>query len=72
MQTKIASLAEAASNIAIGIAVGFVSNIVVLPLFGYDVNLTDAMGISLVFTAISLVRSYVLRRVFNKMKWGNK
>ena len=66
MQSKKGSLAESLVNIAIGITIGFVSNIIVLPAFGYDVTIADGVAISLVFTAISLVRSYTIRRVFNK------
>lgn len=65
-QTKRGSAAEALTNILIGVMVGFLSNIFVLPAFGYDVTLGDATAISLVFTAISFVRSYVVRRVYNK------
>ena len=49
---------------AIGIA--FASNVLVLPLFGYRVTASDALGIGAVFTGISLVRSYLLRRLFNR------
>lgn len=66
MQSKKGSLAESLVNIAIGIIIGFVSNIIVLPAFGYDVTIADGVVISLVFTSISLVRSYIIRRVFNK------
>lgn len=71
-QSKLGSLVEALTNIVIGLGVGFVSNIVVLPLFGYHVSLTDGFLISVVFTVISLVRSYVVRRVFNKYNFFSK
>ena len=66
MQSKKGSLIESLVNIAIGITIGFLSNIIVLPAFGYDVSIADGVAISLVFTAISLVRSYIIRRIFNK------
>jgi len=66
MQSKLGSLVESLTNIVIGITIGFVSNIIVLPAFGYNVTLGDATAISLVFTAISLVRSYLVRRVYNR------
>ena len=65
-QTHKGSIAESLTNIGIGIAVGFTSNIIVLPAFGYDVTLQDATLISLVFTVISFARSYIVRRVYNK------
>lgn len=70
-QTRKGSVAESITNIVIGIGIGFLSNIVVLPAFGYEVTIGDATAISLVFTAISFVRSYVIRRIYNKYNfWG--
>ena len=66
MQSRKGSIAESLSNISVGLSVGFLSNIVVLPAFGYDVTLSDATAISLVFTVISFVRSYLIRRLYNK------
>ena len=59
------SAVEAVANVAVGYFVAVVTTAVVLPAFGYRVTAGDALGISAVFTAISLARSYVLRRVFN-------
>ena len=72
-QSKKGSVMESLTNIAIGITVGFVSNIIVLPAFGYDVTLQDATAISLVFTVISFVRSFIVRRIYNKYNfWGKE
>ncbi|WP_281915669.1 DUF7220 family protein [Caldimonas thermodepolymerans] len=71
-QTRIGSLAEAAANIAVGFGINFTANLIVLPWFGFDVAAGDAFGIGLVFTAISLARSYVLRRWFNGLRFGNR
>ena len=65
MQTRKMSALESLTNIAIGLTVGFLSNIIVLPLFGYGVTLSDGAAISVVFTIISFARSYCLRRLFN-------
>lgn len=71
-QTKLGSFAESCANIAVGFSINFVANLVILPWFGYDVTTGDAFGMGLIFTVISLVRSYVLRRWFNGLKFGNK
>lgn len=68
-QSKRGSFMESLTNVAIGITIGFVSNMVVLPLFGYDVTVGDSFTISIVFTGISLVRSYTVRRLYNKHNW---
>jgi hypothetical protein len=71
-QSPLGSLAESLVNIAIGIIIGFLSNIIVLPAFGYNVSIKDGLMISFVFTFISLVRSYIIRRVFNKYNFFKK
>jgi len=66
MQTKTQSLIESITNIAIGYSVAIVSQLAVFPLFNINVTIQDNLMIGLYFTAISLVRSYVVRRYFNK------
>lgn len=72
MQSKLHSLIEAWVNIAIGFWINMVANYLVLPYFGFNVTFGDAFGIGLIFTAISLVRSYVLRRMFNRLTVKNR
>jgi hypothetical protein len=71
-QTKLGSFIEAWANIVVGFAINFCANMTILPLFGFKVTAGGAFEIGLIFTAISLVRSYVLRRYFNGLKFGNK
>jgi len=59
------SAVEASLNVLIGYLVSVLANILILPLFGYDVTIADSFAIGLAFTAVSLVRSYALRRWFN-------
>lgn len=68
MQSRLGSAVEAVANVAVGYAVNFAANLAVLPVFGFDVSAGEAAGIGVVFTAISLARSYLLRRLFNW--WG--
>jgi hypothetical protein len=71
-QTKLGSFAEAWANIAVGFGINFSANMLVLPYFGFAITAGKAFGIGVVFTVISLARSYVLRRWFNGLKFGNK
>lgn len=66
MQTRLMSMIEAWANVMVGYWLSVAANLVVLPMFGFDVSAGQAIGIGIVFTAISLVRSYLLRRWFNK------
>jgi hypothetical protein len=68
MQTKLGSFIESWANVGIGFAINWTANMTVLPLFGWSVTGTQAFNIGLIFTVISVVRSYVLRRVFNKIR----
>ena len=65
MQSKRESLIETLTNVSIGWFISFIANMLVLPLFGYNINLTDGVLISIIFTAISVIRGYVVRRWFN-------
>ena len=65
MQTKKWSMIETLVSVGTGWLIGVILNMLVLPLFDYDVSLTDGVLISIIFTAVSVVRSYVVRRFFN-------
>jgi hypothetical protein len=64
-QSRLGSLIEALANIAIGFGINLGANLVVLPWFGFNVSASQAFGIGVVFTVISLVRGYFIRRWFN-------
>ena len=65
MQTKKQSLIETLTSVFVGWLIGGILNMLVLPIFDYDVSLTDGVLISIIFTAVSVIRSYVIRRWFN-------
>lgn len=66
MQTKIESLIESFSNVAIGFIVAFISQIVIFPFYDIEISLNDNLAIGAWFTFISIIRGYVVRRLFNK------
>jgi len=70
-QTWWGSIVEAKANIAVGFGVAMAANAVVLPAFGYPVTVADNLGITVVFTVISVVRQLIVRRFFNNLKWGH-
>ena len=55
-------------NVVVGYAVAVLTQIIVFPLFGLQVSLVDNLAIGVAFTAISLARSFVLRRVFEAIR----
>jgi hypothetical protein len=66
MQTKIQSLKESLLNILIGYVTALASQLLIFPLFDINVQFSDNLLIGAYFTIISLLRSYVIRRYFNK------
>ena len=67
MQSKKMSLVESLINVTVGYLVAVGANYIVLPMFGYMVNIADSFYIGLVFMAIAMIRSYLLRRLFNNL-----
>ena len=66
MQSRQRSVLEAVTNVLVGFLVAVGANLLVLPAFGYQVTVSDSFAIGWVFTVISMMRSYVLRRLFNR------
>lgn len=68
-QTRIGSFLEAWANIAVGFSINFTANLLILPHFGFvSLDAAKAFGIGIIFTVISLCRSYLLRRGFANLK----
>jgi len=67
-QTKRASLAESLLNVAIGYGVALLSQIIVFPWFGIYVGISANVAIGAVFTVVSIVRSFAVRRLFEHLR----
>ena len=65
MQSRLMSIIEAATNIVVGYGLAVVTQVLVFPLFGLTASFSENLAIGGVCTGISLVRSYLLRRIFN-------
>jgi hypothetical protein len=64
-QSRTWSFFEAVANVVLGYFVSLAAQLVIFPLFGMRVSLTDNLLIGMCFLIVSLARSYVLRRLFN-------
>lgn len=71
MQSRWMSLMEAATNIVVGYGLAVLTQVLVFPLFGLSVSLGENLSIGAVFTVVSLVRSFALRRIFNRLSVSN-
>jgi hypothetical protein len=63
-QSRTLSAVEAVTNVSVGWLVALSTQLAVFPLLGLHVSLGQNLTLSSVFTAVSLVRSYLLRRLF--------
>ncbi len=64
-QSRRMSLVEAVANVALGYGVAVLAQLAVFPLFGLHPSISDNLAIGAVFTVVSLLRSYAVRRMFN-------
>ena len=66
MQSRLASLIESLTNVAIGMVVSFFGQIVVSHWYNLPLSFGQNMQIVLFFTVLSVLRSYVIRRWYNR------
>jgi hypothetical protein len=64
-QTRLGSFIEAWINVAIGFAINFCANLLILPLIGFHISVSQNLFIGVLYTVISVARSYAIRRWFN-------
>ena len=67
-QSKRGSVIEAVTNIVVGYALAVATQFAVFPIYGLKVGVAQNLGLGLAFTAVSLIRSYLLRRVFERWR----
>lgn len=69
-QSRRASAVEVATSTAIGFTVAVVAQKIILPLFGLYASTGEHLGIAVLFTIVSIVRGYAVRRLFNALGRG--
>lgn len=67
-QTKLQSFLEANVSTAVGFGISWAVTPFVMGAFGYSVGAGTAFGITVVYTVISIIRGYLVRRFFNRME----
>jgi hypothetical protein len=65
------SLVEVTTNLVVGFALALVTQFTIVPMFGLAVTVTNNLIIGVIFTAVSLLRNFTLRRVFEAMRVRN-
>jgi hypothetical protein len=64
-QSRLGSFIEALINVLIGFGINFIANLLIFPLFGFHITLSENLVMGLLYTGISVARSYCIRRWFN-------
>lgn len=67
-QSRFMSLIESVSNLIVGYALAVALQIVVFPWFGLHPSVGQNLAIGALFSAMSLLRSYALRRLFENLR----
>lgn len=65
LQSKRDSLLEAITNVLIGCSIALGGQMLWFPIIGKDFTLLEHIETTIIFTVISLIRSYGIRRLFN-------
>lgn len=72
-QSREWSLIETCTGTSIGFSVAVVANYVILPIYNMHPNWEAASWVAVWFTVISLIRGYLVRRLFNAIHvWQDK
>lgn len=64
-QTRLGFFTEAIINVVIGFGINFTANMFIFPLFGFHITPGANLVLGMIYTVISVVRSYAVRRWFN-------
>jgi hypothetical protein len=67
-QSRVMSLVESVANVVVGYGVAVVTQILIFPIFGLHTTLAQNLKLGLVFTIVSIGRSYALRRFFEAIR----
>lgn len=67
-QSRAMSLVESLANVAVGYGVAVVTQILIFPVFGLHATLAQNLTMGAVFTVVSIVRSFALRRLFEAIR----
>lgn len=67
-QSRAMSLAEAIANVVVGYGMAVVMQILIFPAVGLQATLTQNLTLGAAFSAISVVRSFAMRRLFEAIR----
>lgn len=66
-QSRRHSFLEVVTSTLFGYVIAVCAQLVIFPLYGVDIPISSNLEIGVIFTVVSIVRSYIFRRVFNRI-----
>ena len=66
-QSRTHAMSEAVANVILGYGLAVALQLLLFPAIGLQISVLQSMKIGVLFTVVSLLRSYVLRRLFNRL-----
>jgi hypothetical protein len=67
-QSRAMSFIEAVANVVVGYGVAVATQILIFPVFGLHTTLAQNLQMGGIFSAISILRSFLLRRLFEHIR----
>ena len=67
-QSRRMSLVESIANVCVGYAIAVLTQMIVFPWFGLQTTLAENLQIGVLFTIVSIARSFALRRAFEAIR----
>lgn len=67
-QSRTLSFVEALTNVTVGLLIALATQVILFRLLGIEVITEQTLIIAAVFTAVSVLRSYVVRRLFERLR----
>lgn len=67
-QSRAMSLVEAVANVVVGYGVAVVTQILIFPIFGLHTTLAQNLKMGIIFSFVSIARSFALRRLFERWR----
>lgn len=67
-QSRAMSFGEVCFSTTVGFGIALVTGLVVFPWFGFKATFHDNFYIAAIFTIVSIVRGYCIRRLFERFR----
>jgi hypothetical protein len=67
-QSRAMSLIESVANVVVGYGVAVVTQILIFPVFGLHATLAQNLKMGVIFSFVSIARSFALRRLFERWR----